>query len=340
MIDSLQVENFCQHASVRWDSLSHINLLIGPNGSGKTILLKSLYVVLKTLEQCGKGNEQRSLNEILSDKLYWTFQTEKLGDLVQRGRDALSFDMVSEGHHFSYGFGRDTKHKISNVKNDFTVPSEETSIFIPAKEVLSLFNIILKSRDQDSMFGFDDTYLDLVKALQNPSRKGNNFKAFSKGKRSLEDLLHGHIEYDEKRREWYYKRGNSRFSIGTTSEGIKKVSIFSRLLSNRYLNTNSIIFIDEIESALHPTALIDYLDMIYELSEAGVQFFVVTHSYFVIKKLYLLARKHEVSIPVLSLAEGEKPFYQNMLDGMPDNSIIDTSVKLYEEEVDLAMRGK
>lgn len=103
MIDSLQVENFCQHTSVRWDSLSHINLLIGPNGSGKTILLKSLYVVLKTLEQCGKGNEQRSLNEILSDKLYWTFQTEKLGDLVQKGKDSLFFEMASEEHHFSYG---------------------------------------------------------------------------------------------------------------------------------------------------------------------------------------------------------------------------------------------
>lgn len=178
--------------------------------------------------------------------------------------------MASEEHHFSYGFGRETKRKIGNVKNDFSVPSQESSIFIPAKEVLSLFNIILKSRDQDSMFGFDGTYLDLVKALQNPSRKGNNCKAFSQGKRSLEDLLHGHIEYDDKRREWYYKRGNSRFPIGTTSEGIKKVSIFSRLLSNRYLNNNSIIFIDEIESALHPTALIDYLDMIYELSKSGV----------------------------------------------------------------------
>lgn len=188
------------------------------------------------------------------------------GIWYRRGRIRFSLRWQVRSIIFLMG---DTKHKIGDVKNDFFVPSQESSIFIPAKEVLSLFNIILKSRDQDSMFGFDDTYLDLVKALQNPSRKGNNFKAFSQGKRSLEGLLHGHIEYDDKRREWYYKRGNSRFPIGTTSEGIKKVSIFSCLLSNRYLNNNSIIFIDEIESALHPTALIDYLDMIYELSESG-----------------------------------------------------------------------
>lgn len=340
MIDSMKIENYGQHTSIRWDWLGSINLVIGANSSGKTILLKSLYVALKTLEQCGKGNEQRSLNEILSDKLYWTFQVEKLGDLVRKGTDSLSFSMQSGNHHFAYNFGRDTKHKIGKVENDFLTPSQASSIFIPAKEVLSLFNIILKSRDQDSMFGFDDTYLDLVKALQNPSRKGNNYKAFSAGKKSLENLIHGHIEYDDKNREWYYKRGNSHFSIGITSEGIKKISIFSRLLSNRYLDNNSIIFIDEIESALHPTALIDYLDMIYRLSASGVQFFIATHSYFVIKKLYLLAKANNVSIPVLSLAEGCIPSYFNMADGMPENSIIETSVNLYEEEVGLALRGE
>lgn len=40
-----------------------------------------------------------------------------------------------------------------------------TSIFIPAKEVLSLFSVILKSREIDKSFGFDDTYYDLAKAL-------------------------------------------------------------------------------------------------------------------------------------------------------------------------------
>ena len=44
---------------------------------------------------------------------------KKLGDLVQKGKDSLFFEMASEEHHFSYGFGRDTKSEISNVKNDF-----------------------------------------------------------------------------------------------------------------------------------------------------------------------------------------------------------------------------
>ena len=339
MIDSMYLKNFAQQSSVKWDSLKHINLIIGANSTGKTVLLKSLYVTLKALEQCRKGNEQRSLNDILADKLYWTFQTEKLGDLVKRGQDALFFKMTSGEKHISYGFGRDTKHKIVKVETDFAMPAQKTSIFIPAKEVLSLFQIILKSREQDSMFGFDDTYLDLVKALQYPAQKGNNFRSFAESKKNLEHLIHGRIDYDDKRQEWYYRRGNSRFAIGATSEGIKKISIFFRLLSNRYLNNHSVIFIDEIESALHPTALLDYLDMIYKLSQAGVQFFIATHSYFVIKKLYLLSRADPEGVSVLSLKEGEAPCVSNMKDGMPKNSIIDASVQLYEEEVDSLLRG-
>lgn len=338
MIDSMYLENFAQHSSVKWDSLKHINLIIGANNTGKTVLLKSLYVTLKALEQCEKGNEQRSLNDILADKLYWTFQTEKLGDLVKRGQDALFFKITSGKEHISYRFGRDTKHKIVKIKTDFAMPVQKTSIFIPAREVLSLFQIILKSRQQDCMFGFDDTYLDLVKALQYPAQKGNNFQPFAENKKILEHLIHGEIDYDDNRQEWYYRQGNSRFSIGVTAEGIKKISILSRLFSNRYLNNHSVVFIDEIEAALHPAALLDYLDMIYKLSQEGVQFFISTHSYSVIKKLYLLSRTDPEGVSVLSLKEGEVPFVSNMKDGMPKNSIIDASLQLYEEEIDRTLR--
>ena len=85
-----------------------------------------------------------------------------------------------------------------------------------------------------------------------------------------------------------------KITIGATSEGIKKLSILDRLLSNGYLTKNSIVFIDELEAALHPRAICDFLDMIAAISEVmGIQFFITTHSYFVIKKLYLIAMKQK-----------------------------------------------
>jgi len=40
-----------------------------------------------------------------------------------------------------------------------------------------------------------------------------------------------------------------------TAEGIKKIAILDTLLGNRYLDTSSIVFIDEPEAALHPQAV-------------------------------------------------------------------------------------
>ena len=69
MLQKIQLENFCQHENLQWTSLQNINLIIGENSSGKTILLKALYAALRTLEQYGKGNDKRELADILAEKL-------------------------------------------------------------------------------------------------------------------------------------------------------------------------------------------------------------------------------------------------------------------------------
>lgn len=337
MITSVEMTNFGLQKHIRWDHLSRINLIIGENSSGKTFVLKAIYTALKTLEQYKKGKEVKGLADILSDKLYWTFQVDKLGDLVTKGENSLSFSMQEEDHSFSYEFGKDTNHQISKVNTNYTESRKDSSIFIPSKEVVSLFQVILKSREQDAMFGFDDTYLDLVKALQVPPMKEKNYSAFSKSRKKLKNILDGQIVYDVQQNQWHFQQGNTKYPIGVTSEGIKKIAILNRLLSNRYLSNHSIICIDEVDAALHPKAISEYLDIIFDLTQNGIQFFIATHSYFVIKKLCLLSQQHNMSIPVLALDGQKEPHFDDMKDGMPDNSIIDESIRLYKAEVDMAL---
>lgn len=338
MIDSIQVENFGMHRNIEWKHLQNINLLLGINGTGKTFILKAMYVAMRTLEQYRRGNAQQSLQDILQEKLHWTFQSDRLGDLVNKTNGGkLTFSMKVDGKSISYEFGRDTVKKILKAGTTFKQNRDSNTVFIPAKEVLSLQDVILKSREQDMMYGFDDTYLDLVKALQLPRQHGNNYQHFSDGRKILRDILGGTVDYDEKKRQWYYKKGNTLYSINTTAEGIKKIAIFNQLLANRYLTPKSVVFLDEIESSLHPQAVVKFLRMIYELSQSGMQFFIATHSYFAIKELYLLAQEHHMSIPVLSLSDTGTPAYDDLLKRMPDNSIIDEAVSLYEREVDLTL---
>jgi AAA15 family ATPase/GTPase len=332
MIDAIELENLGIIEKLDWQKLGKINLVIGANGTGKTFLLKSLYTAMRTVEEYKRGDDQRNISQILFEKLFWTFQTEKIGDLVSKGAEnPLSLKMSFNSKTFNYSFGKDTNKAINSVDNDIP-PRNDNSIFLPAKEVLSLHNIILKSREQDKVFGFDDTYLDLARALRDQSQKGKNNPRFSKSRKNLGDMLGGRIVYEQGSSRWQFRKGNQKFSMGVTAEGIKKIAILDTLLSNGYLTTSSIVFVDEPESALHPKAISQLLDIIATLAESGIQFFLASHSYFVIKKLYLISQQKEMSIPIMSAETWHSEDLQN---GMIDNPIIDESIRLYKEEIDL-----
>ena len=316
------------------DQIGAINLAIGPNGCGKTFLLKSLYSSIRAVEQYKRGKELKGLNELLTDKLHWTFQPWTIGNIVSKGERKLSVRIESSEHEtLSYSFGPSTEKSIPNIENSFS-PRLDNSIFIPAKEILSLRELILKSNVVDRDFGFDDTYTDLAKALS-PTTRGRNLKTFSEARNILGKALHGKIEFDEGRQEWvFHDEQNQIHSVSVTSEGIKKLSIIDVLLGNHYLTKNSVIFIDEPESALHPALISSFMEIIYMLSKLGIQFFIATHSYFVIKKLYIIAQKNHYSVPVFSF-HGQEVTNGDLAKVMPDNDIIEESVKLYEEEISL-----
>lgn len=337
MVQQIKLNNFGPLTGIHWSPLGKINLIIGGNGSGKTFLLKAIYSSLRTLEEYRRGDEQRSASEILWEKLYWTFQAEKIGDLVSKGADApLSSAITIEKEVFSYSFGKDTSKQISSLEN-LVPPRASNSIFLPAKEVLSLHQIILKSREQDKVFGFDDTYFDLAKALRISTSKGRNYDEFARSRRQLEEILGGVVEYDEASGRWLFIKGRHKFPIGVTAEGIKKIAILDTLLGNRYLDTHSVVLIDEPESALHPTAISQLLDIVAMLAERGIQFFMASHSYFVVKKLYLIAQERGWSVPVIS-ATGSSWVCDDLKNGMPDNPIIAESIHLYQQEVELALK--
>jgi AAA15 family ATPase/GTPase len=337
MINQIKLDNFGPLSGINWSSLGKINLVIGGNGSGKTFLLKAIYSSLRTLEDYKRGNEQRSASEILADKLYWTFQAEKIGDLVSKGADTpLSSALSIDQNDFTYSFGSATTKQISSLENHVS-PRVSNSVFLPAKEVLSLHQIILKSREQDKVFGFDDTYFDLAKALRISPSKGKNFKEFAQSRTKLEDILGGVVDYDEASGRWLFVKGRYKFPIGVTAEGIKKIAILDTLLGNRYLDTNSVVLIDEPESALHPTAISQLLDIVAMLAERGIQFFMASHSYFVVKKLFLISQERGWSIPVISAIDSTW-VCDDLQNGMPDNPIIAESIRLYQQEIELALK--
>ena len=99
-------------------------------------------------------------------------------------------------------------------------------------------------------------------------------------------------------------------------------------------SSKSLIFIDEPESALHSELISQFMDIILSLAKNGVQFFIATHSYFVIKKLYVEAVKQNIELPVLSFEQDCEDMF-DIKQGVAETKIVQETIKLYEQEIEL-----
>ena len=59
---------------------------------------------------------------------------------------------------------------------------------------------------------------------------------------------------------------------------------------------------------LHPKAISEFMDIIAILAEKGIQIFISMHSYFVIKKLAIVAQREKINIPVM-MADSNENFF-------------------------------
>ena len=97
---------------------------------------------------------------------------------------------------------------------------------------------------------------------------------------------------------------------------------------------------DEPETALHPDAVRQMVEMLVAMSKAGVQIFLASHSYFVIKQLTICAKRDDLHINCWNLKrEMGQPVsnsFHDLIDGiLPSNSIIDEALKMYDDEINI-----
>lgn len=357
MISSISIKNFMAHTELSVKEIPSINVIIGKNDTGKTGLLKLLYATVKSLEIYSLKSQYSDVlfKKELSDKLFDTFMPRKngLGDLVQKGsKEKLDVNITVKGNtgkykqDIYYSFGERTEKSISSCIDQVVSLTNNSinALFIPAKEVLTAFNDIRNLRLNFYSSGFDDTYLDLINALDLPTTKGLVAGDLSKVTQTLEDLFEGKIEQTgQKEQPFIFKKGNQQFAMQQTAEGIKKIGILTTLITNRQLGKGTILFMDEPETALHPDAIRQMVEMLVAMSKAGVQIFLATHSYFVIKQLANCAKRDNLNINCWNLKRDTPKSVSNsfhdLIDGvLPSNSIIDEAIKMYDEEINIDLK--
>jgi AAA15 family ATPase/GTPase len=332
MIKKIEIGNFMQLKDQTIE-FGCINIIAGVNDTGKTSLLKLLYASIKSREEA-KNKKIDNFIEHFSSKLLNVFDIDKLGDLVTKTEDNLKVDLFFEDNSsLDFSFSSKATKNIKYCSKLLNDTFEYKATFLPPKEVLTIRKLIRTTVEMYDFKGYDDTYYDLVKALDIPIAKGMLAKGFKEADKEFEKSLKGRIIQNSD--EFVFQKGKQKFSISLTAEGVKKIGIFNQLLKNKTIDKNTVLIIDEPEVALHPTIIQKVVKILFELSQVGVQVFIATHSYFIIKAFHLLALEHEDDISFFNMKNKDNIVNiekSNLKDGMPQNEIVDSSIELFNKE--------
>lgn len=346
----LELRRFTSFEEATFKFSPGVNVVIGENGTGKSHLLKLIYVLSESVRRfvsgVGLDSERRklSLEQLLEEMLQAVFQPDELRRLVRRGvgRRKAEITAVWTEKKKEYrlevaltSLGRlTTKHA--------KLPELESSVFIPTREVLSIYPGFISSYLKRES-SFDRTFYDLCVALDAKPLRGPR-----DGKRRmllepLERALGGHVVNENGK--FYLKLPDGEMEAPLVAEGLRKLGMLAYLIVNGSLSANGFLLWDEPEASLNPalTSLTGAIAL--GLAQSGVQTWVATHDYLLTSDLTLASETDsENDIAFFALARdapkgGTFVEAGDRLAELKHNSILQAMAALHHREEAAFHRG-
>lgn len=251
-----------------------INAFVGENGTGKTHVLKALYAIQFV---CSRG---RSPEETMSG----VFQSKDLGLLIH---DAAPREAVAEmggrwDENWQFVLQRSQENPPYTLTMSGIYPNMPRPVFIPAIDMMGHTRRFVATFDEYEI-DFDQTHRDIVSLLLSPEqRRPDENNGLSE---MLGSTLGGSIEEDNER--FYLRTPQGRQPMPLVAEGLRKIATLQQLLRNGWLRPGSVLFWDEPEVNLNPVLMDEVIGALLKLAATGVQVFLATHSYVILKELDL-----------------------------------------------------
>lgn len=335
-IKRIEIENITVFDKMNIDFSEGINVFIGENGVGKTHIMKFIYSACQAVKH-DVSFPQKTIRVFRPDGS----NIQRLVARKNKGGTA-SVKIFSDDSNISMKFTTRTKKWDAEVKNEEKWEqqlSDLSSIFIPAKEILSnaynLTEAVLKGN-----VDFDDTYLDIIASAKVNVSPGKDSAERKKYLDVLQKINDGKVTVDNER--FYLKPGTqAKIEFHLVAEGLRKIALLWQLIKNGTLERGAVLFWDEPEANINPVHIPVIIELLLLLQREGVQIFISTHDYFVAK--YFDVRKTEQDhIKFHSLYRKSKNEIgyegKNAFSDLENNTIMDTFMKLYHEEIGLAVK--
>lgn len=322
---SLRLNNFTAFADASFEFLPGVNAFVGENGTGKTHVMKALYAMQLTWSR-----EARSISTTLED----LFQTKTAGDVVRMGtgQDTVAYvDGSYAGDEWSYATQRGNRAWVAVDKH---LSKTERPVFIPAIDMMGHTKGFTEAYEEVRL-DFDLTCRDVVNLLRLERRNGKVPASLEASlDKPLARLLGGEIERDDQGR-FYLVNALGRLPMPMVAEGLRKIATLVQLERNGWLLPGTTLFWDEPEVNLNPLLMDEVVEAILSLARRGIQVFLATHSYVILKELDLQTRKAD-AVRYFAFQPGEAGTTVSATEDfalLKPNPILEQYDSLYDREL-------
>ncbi len=315
-----------------------INVFIGANGTGKTHLMKACYVA------CEASKPEVNF----MDKLVRVFMPSgrRPGRLVKRqvGRAMGTVEVHRGDRKLRASFSTLVKTAASDKVRVTGLPdwrrAPVKSVYVPVKEILANAPGFL-SLNAERETHFEETYADILTRAYLPILRGPMDEQRRRLMNRLQMEIEGRVIVRNEEFFLYNKQGNLEFAL--LAEGIRKLALLWLLIQNGVLQGGSVLFWDEPETNLNPKLFGVVMDILLELQRAGMQVFLATHDYVVLKELDL-RKTNADDVTFHSLYRDEAggdiawKTTSNYLEIHP-NAITEAFDDLYDRDIERSLAG-
>lgn len=309
MLQGLKIKKFTLFQEEDFLFSSGLNVIVGENGTGKSHLLKLAYALIAVSAEAGRKSNsgeptKAHLVKAYGEKLLGVFRPESLGRLASRvkGRTKCEISLTFDDNTLNTTIGFATS-SVSDVHISH-LPSrweKQSPLYLPTRELLTIFPGFV-SIYENHYLDFEETWRDTCIHLGALTLKGPRERRAAALLNPIEEALGGKVVLDSNGRFYLAIAGNGNMEMPLVSEGYRKLAMLARLIANGVIQEQGYLFWDEPEANLNPRLIRLAAQVIHALSERGVQVFIATHSFFLLKELDMLAKRVPIPQRFISLS--------------------------------------
>lgn len=320
MLKSLKLKNFTVFVEEHLHFGKNVNVIVGENGTGKTHLLKAIYAGLaQSHEHLSEKKKNPRFDGFfdISGRLNAILGSETSYSLIHKNRnqsqlgesDALEMKYCFADSSFDFSLKIDptldqiTNDSIGIVSEDLhsysaitkppftTKPIEFVSnppVFLPTRELLSIYPNFSSLYDT-SYVPFEASWRDACGLLGKSYSKTVNYFQLDTIKGEIEKAMGGTLRLDESGR-FYLTTSIGKIEMHMVAEGWRKLGMIAQLIANGSLTPGCAFLWDEPEANLNPRLIKVVAKIIADLSTAGIQVFIATHSLFLLREIHILQK--------------------------------------------------